>query len=407
MAHNTNITPTKVHKDSKLGVIPEGWNVFKFKDVAKFNPKSDVLPEKFIYVDLESVKDGKLQHENIVFKKNAPSRAQRLLKKGDILFQTVRPYQKNNLLFDHSGDYVASTGYAQIRVKTCGSFIYQLLYSNYVINQVMARCTGTSFPAISSKDLSKISIKLPPLPEQQKIAKILSVWDKAITKQDALIAQKQHLKKGLMQQLLTGKKRLSGFDGEWEEVRIGDISKSFSGGTPSSKNRDYYDGHIHWIKSGELNQVRIRDTEDFISELGLKNSSAKIVEPNTLLVAMYGATAGVCAITEIKGAINQAVLAIVPFEKIDNTFLFQKLRMKMPSIVHAMTQGGQPNLSGGIIKNVKIKIPEIKEQQKIAAVLTAADQEITALQEQLRQLKTQKQGLMQVLLTGKIRVKIN
>src|SRR5690606_2970266 len=143
-----------------------------------------------------------------------------------------------------------------------------------------------------------------------------------INKQEILIAQKQEQKRGLMQQLLTGKKRLSGFTDEWEEVRLCDISKSFSGGTPSSQNKDYNNGNIHWIKSGELNHVILFNIEDYITELGLIITSDKIVEPNTLLFAMYGDTAGVCAITEIRGAINHAVLEINPYKKNDNQMLF-------------------------------------------------------------------------------------
>ena len=209
-----------------------------------------------------------------------------------------------------------------------------------------------------------------------------------------------------MQDLLTGKKRFPGFEEEWEEVRIKEIANTFSGGTPSSKRKEYYDGDIHWLKSGELNKGIIQNTEGYISELGLKNSSAKLVEANTILIAMYGATAGVCAITKIQGAINQAVLALVLNLEIDMFFTYQLLKMKMPNIVHRMVQGGQPNLSGGIINSVKIKLPKLKEQQKIASVLSNFDTDIKKLITHKKSLIQQKQGLMQQLLSGEKRVKI-
>ena len=285
---------------------------------------------------------------------------------------------------------------------------FVLDYINYSIfrNLAISRSTGSTRRRIGLVDLKKIPFIKPPLLEQQKIASILSTWDKAITAQEKLIAQKQELKNGLMQQLLTGKKRFSGFTEEWVEVKIKEIAKTFSGGTPSSKKVEYYDGDIPWLKSGELNKGIIKSTDGFISDLGLKNSSAKLVDIDTILVAMYGATAGVCAITKIKGAINQAVLAIVLKENIDTYFLYQLLKMKMPNVVHSMVQGGQPNLSGGIINNVKLHLPIFKEQKKISQVLLKKDSEISTMQKKLKQLRRQKQGLMQQLLTGEKRVRV-
>lgn len=395
------------YKKTKLGWIPEEWGIARFNKIAVFNPKSESLPDSFIYIDLESVKDGVLRNKNMINKTNAPSRAQRLLEKNDVLFQTVRPYQKNNLYFEEEKEnYVASSGYAQIRSKRDSQFIFHLIQSTYFNNQVLARCTGTSFPAISSKDLSKVLIKLPTLPERQKIATILSTWDRAIAKQQQLIAAKQEYKKGLMQLLLTGKLRFEGFEGEWEEMKLGKYCTMYSGGTPSRAVKEYYGGNIPWIKSGELNQGLIVDVEESITELALKNSSAKMVESGTLLLALYGATAGVVAITDVKGAINQAILAIEPTEEINKFFLYYLLKAKMPRYLENLVQGGQPNLNGGMIKKIKLEMPVLKEQEKITSVLTVADSEIALLENELVRMREQKRGLMQRLLTGEVRVKI-
>ncbi|WP_452602491.1 restriction endonuclease subunit S [Pontimicrobium sp. MEBiC06410] len=419
MTHNTDITPTKVHRDAKLGVIPDGWNLKTLDEIGSFTKgkgisKSEILESSDSGFSCVRYAEIYTKYHNYAYTfesriNEESANNSNEIKFGDILFagsgETLGDIGKAIAYLGNDKAYAGGDIIIFRQENEDSRYLGFLMNNDFVRSQLHKLGQGHSVVHIYGKSLKKVKIPIPPLSEQQKIAKILATWDVAINNQEALIAQKQEQKKALMQQLLTGKKRFAGFGDEWEEVRLGEISKSFSGGTPSSKNYDYYNGNIHWIKSGELNQVIITDTEDFITELGLKNSSAKIVQPKTLLVAMYGATAGVCAITEIKGAINQAVLAIIPSEKIDNTFLFQKLRMIMPSVVHAMTQGGQPNLSGGIIKKVKIKIPEFIEQQKIAEVLTAADNEITALQQQLQQLKTQKQGLMQNLLTGKIRIK--
>jgi len=180
------------------------WEEVKLGDIAKINPKNNNLPETFVYIDLKSVKNGTLLKESIINSDNAPSRAQRLLEKDDILYQTVRPYQKNNFFFKSTGNYVASTGYAQIRALESSEYLYHYLHWDEFVSKVLLRCTGTSYPAINSTDLSKIKIKLPPLKEQQKIAEVVTLADKEI---DLLKNEREALKeqkRGLMQRLLSG-----------------------------------------------------------------------------------------------------------------------------------------------------------------------------------------------------------
>lgn len=167
------------------------------------NPPNDQLPEQFVYIDLESVESGLLLKQNIIERKNAPSRAQRLLIYGDILFQMVRPYQKNNYHFLKKDDrkYVASTGYAQIRYSGCSGFLYQYLHTDAFVNTVIKKCVGGNYPAINSTDLSNIKIYLPSPSEQQKIAECLSELDKNIEAESAKLEALKSHKKGLMQQL--------------------------------------------------------------------------------------------------------------------------------------------------------------------------------------------------------------
>lgn len=178
------------------------WEKKKLGKVAEINPKSDKLPEAFIYVDLESVVQGRLNIENRISKEEAPSRAQRLLRKNDILFQMVRPYQKNNFFFDkNEKDYVASTGYAQIRTSDNPLFLFQLLHTNKFVTNVIEKCTGTGYPAINSTDLSTIEIIMPTINEQTKIAKFLSAIDDKINRTENQIHQTQEYKKGLLQKM--------------------------------------------------------------------------------------------------------------------------------------------------------------------------------------------------------------
>jgi type I restriction enzyme S subunit len=187
-------------KDSEGNDFPD-WDEKRLGEVANVNPKASKLPDEFIYIDLESVVSGSLVKESKIQKIGAPSRAQRLLEKGDVLFQMVRPYQKNNYYFCKDGNYIASTGYAQLRAKGSAKFLYQILHTGSFVNKVLARCTGTSYPAINSSDLAKIYFQFPSFPEQQKITDFLSSIDQKI---DLIATELDHaktFKKGLLQQM--------------------------------------------------------------------------------------------------------------------------------------------------------------------------------------------------------------
>ncbi|PKG63454.1 restriction endonuclease subunit S [Psychrobacter sp. Choline-02u-13] len=291
-------------------------------------------------------------------------------------------------------------------------FFTYFLLSPLGKKQIFAGAAGGAQGVFNTKLTQEIKVPVPSFPEQQKIAKILSTWDKAISTTERLIDNSTQQKKALMQQLLTGKKRLldglgQRFEGEWEEVSIGSTSKCFSGGTPSRTKDEYYNGSIPWITSGKLNDRFVDSVNEYITELGLQNSSAKIVKNGSILVAMYGATAGKVALNTLDSAtVNQAVLALEPKEKFHNLFLFYLLEVEMLKAL-LLVQGGQPNLSATIIKAIKIKVPALLEQQKIATVLTNADKEIELLEQQLADLQQEKKALMQVLLTGKKRVVVD
>lgn len=177
------------------------WEEKELNDVVEINPKAKKLPENFIYIDLESVEKGRLLLQKNIALQDAPSRAQRLLAKGDVLFQMVRPYQQNNYYFNLSGEYVASTGYAQIRTKLDSKFIYYALHEKIFLDEVMNRCTGTSYPAINSSDLSSIEILIPCLEEQTKIANFLSTIDQKMDVVSEQLEQAKQWKKGLLQQM--------------------------------------------------------------------------------------------------------------------------------------------------------------------------------------------------------------
>ena len=182
------------------------WKKKRLKDFCVVNPRTEDLDDEFVYIDLESVSKGRLLNENIIAKENAPSRAQRVLQDNDILFQCVRPYQMNNLYFKalhHNLQYVASTGYAQIRTEESASFVYHLLHTPNFNKSVMLRCTGSSYPAIASSDLEDIEVFICDKAEQQKIGLFLNAIDNRIAVQNKIIEDLKILKKELCRKMLS------------------------------------------------------------------------------------------------------------------------------------------------------------------------------------------------------------
>ena len=179
------------------------WDLRAMSSASEVNPPNNGLPTLFIYIDLESVKSGMLIERKEITRDAAPSRAQRRLNHKDIIFQTVRPYQRNNLFFDISDDceYVASTGYAQLRAHESPEFLYQLLHTDSFVSSVLARCTGSNYPAINPSALASIEVAMPQKTEQQKIASCLSSLDYLIAAEDKRLEVMRQHKQGLMQQL--------------------------------------------------------------------------------------------------------------------------------------------------------------------------------------------------------------
>ena len=182
--------------------------------------------------------------------------------------------------------------------------------------------------------------------------------------------------------------RFPEFSGVWKKERLKNNCTFFSGGTPSSTNKAYYDGDIPFIRSGE---IASDSTELFLSEPGLNNSSAKIVEEGDLLLALYGATSGQIAISKIKGAINQAILCIrSPY---DNVFLKSAWEKRVDKILQAYLQGGQGNLSAEIVKSLSFCFPTLKEQHKIGHLIALVEERIATQIRIIDKLKSLMRGL--------------
>lgn len=263
--------------------------------------------------------------------------------------------------------------------------------------------------------------------EQKKIADILESVDNSIESTQKAIEKYKLVKHGMMQDLLTrgidenGKLRptyeeapelykssnLGFIPKEWDEKSVLDVATISSGGTPNRGNALYWDGDIPWVTTGEVNFNTITDTNEKITQEGMNSSAAKLFEKGTILMAMYGqgVTRAKCAILGINATTNQACAAIRTFG-INNMFLYHYFRFSYNSLRNLSNDGSQQNLNSVLIGSFPIIKPQNDtEQQQIADRLTSIDNKIEGEQTYLDKLQKIKQGLMQDLLTGKVRCK--
>ncbi len=260
---------------------------------------------------------------------------------------------------------------------------------------------------VSTEDFFHSMLVFPPLEEQKRITEILTQCDHVIELKEQKLDELKQLKKEFLRKMFPAKGcdtpgiRFPGFTGAWEQRKLGDVSESYSGGTPSVGNKSYYGGSIPFIRSAEINS---ESTELFLTEEGLSNSSARMVSKGDILYALYGATSGEAGRSHINGAINQAILAILPHDGYDSEFLMQWLRKSKQSIIDVYLQGGQGNLSGAIVKALEVNFPSLAEQRQIGNYFQSLDHLITLHQRELEKTKTYKKTLAKLLLTGIVRV---
>ena len=379
------------------------WRKNKLSKLAKFNPKS-TLPEKFKYVDLESVIGTDLISYREVSRENAPSRAQRLAQNGDIFYQTVRPYQKNNYLFDSDEkDYVFSTGYAQLRPLIDSAFLLARLQEESFVNKVLERCTGTSYPAINSKDLSKISVTIPQTTEEQSaIGSLFRTLDDLLASYKDNLANYQSLKATMLSKMFpeagqtVPEIRLDGFEGEWEEKYIGELADIVRGASPRPiQDPKWFDtnSEIGWLRISDVTSQngRIYSLEQKISKLGQEKTRV-LTEPHLLL--SIAATVGKPVVNYVKTGVHDGFLIFMN-PKFDREFMFQWLEMFREKWNRYGQPGSQVNLNSDIVKNQKILVPCMEEQQAIGAYFSNLDNLIVAHQEKISQLENLKKKLLQ------------
>ena len=359
--------------------VPEGWIVERLNYLCKLRKRTNLPQLKQIAnIPMALIPENGL-YADFIMKKFDEIKSGDVCKEGDILVARITPSFENGkqgIVPKLPSKYAITSTEAFPLVcnhEVEPFFIFSLLkydYSRRIIASKMEGSTGRQ--RVPPDVLMNFKVPVPPLVEQRGVVEVLGCVDECIRLTDGVIWAAEELKRGLMQRLLTQgighteyKQTLLGqIPKTWKIVKINKIADTFSGGTPSREKSEYYKGNIPWIKSGELNQDEIFETEECITERALSESSAKMVSKNTLLMAMYGATAGQVAIARIDASINQAIAAIVPEKKHATTeFLYYYLQFYINRIISKTQGSGQPNLSQTVIKKIEITLPPLSEHK--------------------------------------------
>ncbi|HFQ4960325.1 TPA: restriction endonuclease subunit S [Vibrio vulnificus] len=276
-------------------------------------------------------------------------------------------------------------------------FLSLILNTERTKTDISRLSIGSTVSRINISDIKKLKVACPPIPEQRKIAKILSTWDKAIATTEQLIAASQQQKKALMQQLLTGKKRLINpetgkvFEGDWLIKHLKNIGKLQAG---------------KFVKASEIFNTEDESLFPCYGGNGLRGFTASYTHEGLYsLIGRQGALCGNITLAEGKFHATEHAVVVTPYKHIDTKWLYYKL-IELDLNQYATGQA-QPGLSVKNLDPLEVLVAPLKEQQKIASVLTAADKEIEMLQAKLAHLKDEKKALMQQLLTGKRRVKVD
>lgn len=282
-------------------------------------------------------------------------------------------------------------------------------YEYYINNQIIFEHENTGVPQLTAP---KIKEKIVPFfdgKEQEKIIETLQVFDTYIDDLAELIEKKKGIRDGALVDLISGKIRIAGFTGERKEYSINDITREIiTGGTPSTSRQEYYGGNIPWLASTEIHQKRITKPTTYITELGLQNSSAKIAPEKSVLIALagQGKTRGTAAYLTEPMALNQSLAALVTNEKCNSEFLYYLIESMYLSLRELSSgDGGRGGLNKKLIKEVLVTIPvDVDEQEAIANTLFAMDEEIRNLETERNKIIQIREGAMDDLLTGRVRL---
>lgn len=421
------------YKQTEIGVLPESWETITFEDCFAILPNNTLSRAELNYnggevqnihygdilVKYPSVLDCSVEGLPYINKENAAKASKGFLYDGDLIVADTA----EDIIVGKAtevigvGDKKVVSGLHTIPCRPKDGEMFVPKWLGYFINhgtyhdQIIPYITGIKVSSISKSAISGTMIAVPPKPEQEAIAAALSDIDALIANLEKLIAKKKAIKQGAMQELLTGKRRLPGFKGEWKTETWEDVLSCFSSGaTPYRGVPSYYKGSIKWVSSGELNYNVIYDTLEHISVEAMEETSLTMHPAGTFLMAITGleaaGTRGSCALLGTPATTNQSCMAIYSTKKMNTSFLFYYYTLFGDELALKFCQGTkQQSFTATIVKILPITYPvDINEQTAITDVLDDMNGEIKELEQKLAKYRLVKQGMMSELLTGRIRL---
>lgn len=411
-----------------IGEIPKHWEIKRIKDAFIQISKTGNEIGVNNYIPLENIESqtGKL----IQRVTNENNEVTNLFKSGDILVNKLRPYLAKVCLPEFDGGVsgeVIVFRVNRLNQKNISSkyYFYRFLSSQFIA-KINSITDGVKMPRTNPTKINCLDIAIPPPEEQTAIAQYLDAKTQAIDKKINLLTKKAETYKELRKSIINDavckgldkkvKLKESGIDWigkipeHWEVQRIKDIFSSLAGGTPSTKEKDYWIGEIPWIPSGKVqNNIVVPEVvEDFISEKALKESSTKIAKQNSILIALTGATCSNIGYLTFDTTINQSIVALLPKSKLTPKYYFYFLISGSEKIRTYMTGGAQGGINQEDVKFLKVLLPLKEEQTTIANYLDEKTQKIDAIVsnigKQIDTLKELRKTLINDVVTGKIMV---
>ena len=339
----------------------------------------------------------------------APYRRSRVVP-GDLLISVKGTTGRVGLVPDgFEGNISRDIARVRLRSEHNPRYWLHLLRSDGAQSILQQAAVGTTRQELSIATLRTLRFRYPDQVEQDRLVATLDDIDDQVAALERLIAKREAIKQGMMQQLLTGRTRLPGFVDAWITRRIGDFANVRAGGTPSTAVDAYWGGRIPWMSSGEIHKRQIYEVRGRITPLGLEKSSAQLFPPGTVLMALagQGKTRGTVAVSRIELATNQSIAGIYPSNEHDPDYLCYNLETRYLELRgESAGDGGRGGLNLTIIKRVEVPLPGIDEQLAIARVLLDADAELQTLERRLTKARAIKTGMMQQLLTGRVRLPV-
>lgn len=410
----------KGYKQTEVGVIPEDWEVtatsdacIKVQDGTHFSPRlggNDYMYVtskniRFGYLDLSTAERIDAEEHRAIYKRCD-------VKRGDVLLTKDGANTGNAALNTLDEEFSLLSSVAFLRVnpnKHVPAYFLQQILVSQGQRQIQDAMSGNAITRLTLEKINKLRFPCPPTKaEQQAIAEALSDADALIEALEQLIAKKRHLKQGAMQELLTGKKRLPGFSGEWAVKRLDAVAEIRSGGTPSASQSEFWEGDILWCTPTDITALNgfkyLTQTARMITTQGLKASSAELIPAHSVVMTSR-ATIGECAINAAPVSTNQGFKNFVPFETTDGEFLYYLLQTKKQAFISLCSGSTFLEIGKTQLMAFEIELPKEKpEQTAIATLLSDMDTEIAALETRLAKTRALKQGMMHNLLTGRIRL---